>query len=144
MVKKFLLYMEPKDSITILMVGMITSHSVNHSGLNWQMPVTGSHLKPEIVCISYFSHTCYMVHSSHPPWFGHPNILWRYELWISWICVFFSHPVTFFWDQIFTLAPFSNTPSVSLGRETKFCTHTGKTTEMSERNGCNLSCNVTK
>jgi len=28
------------------------------------------------VCISHFSHVCYMSLSSHPPWFYHPTDIW--------------------------------------------------------------------
>jgi hypothetical protein len=33
-----------------------------------------------IFSISHISHTCYMTHPSHPPWFDHPNIWWSIQV----------------------------------------------------------------
>jgi hypothetical protein len=47
------------------------------------------------VCISHYSHTCYMLRLSYPPWFYHSNIWWRVYIVIFWhkiIRTLFSDP----------------------------------------------------
>jgi hypothetical protein len=42
------------------------------------------------VCISPFSHTYHMPHSSHPPWFHHSKTVWWGVQFVRLLIVYFS------------------------------------------------------
>jgi hypothetical protein len=41
----------------------------------WSLPFRFTN--QNCVCISHSSRACYISHPSHPPWFDHPNDIWR-------------------------------------------------------------------
>jgi hypothetical protein len=48
-----------------------------------------------VACNSHLSHTCYMPHPSHPPWFDHRNnMCWSCKLWSSPLCSVLQPPAT--------------------------------------------------
>jgi hypothetical protein len=56
---------------------------------------------------AYLTHSYYIPHSSHPPWFDHPNYTWwRVQLWTSLLC---SSPASFHFTPL-TAKYFSQYP----------------------------------
>jgi len=64
-------YSESELRVTSIL--MYFSHLISNSS-TWSLPFRFSN--QNIVCISHLSHTCYMLHQSHPLWFDHPNNIW--------------------------------------------------------------------
>jgi hypothetical protein len=84
------------------------------------------------VCISHLSHTCYMSHAPHHPWFVHPNNIW-WSVQVMKLHIMQSSPVFCHSPLLRSKCPnillstlFSNTLNLcsSLVWETKFHTHT--------------------
>jgi len=61
----------------------------------WSLPFRFS--DKNFVCISHLSHACYISHSFHPPWFGHPNNVWKGYTVRSLSLCSFLHPVVTEW-----------------------------------------------
>jgi hypothetical protein len=83
------------------------------------------------ICIPLPPCSCYMPCPSHPPSLDHSNYVWR-EVQVMKLRIMQFYPISChfnsFWDQMFSWAPCSQTPSVCvppLMSETKFPTCKG-------------------